>query len=105
MKALTSGDFCNSDHQIIFNAMLGLRGEQQPIDTITLTEFLAKNRQSVLGGLPAVAYISALQDGIPRIVNATRLTNARPSNKSSSNGTCRCNISAATSKCMNSARS
>src|SRR5581483_402316 len=41
---------------------------------------------------------------IPRIVNATKLTNARPSNKSSSNGTARCNTPASTSKCTNTTR-
>jgi hypothetical protein len=69
VQRVNSGDFSDRDHQIIFNTMLLLRGEQQGIDAITLTEALAKKGITVIAALPAVAYISRLEDGVPRVMN------------------------------------
>jgi hypothetical protein len=69
MQRVNSGDFSDRDHQIVFNTMLLLRTDQQPIDVITLAEALAKKGISVLAGVSTVAYISNLEDGMPRVTN------------------------------------
>jgi len=64
---LSSADFFYDHHRRIFTAMLEMQLLKQGIDTITLTEHLAKKCElEAVGGLP---YIDQLQDGMPRISN------------------------------------
>lgn len=60
-------DFSLAQHRLIYDAMVHLLTAGQPVDSITLTEVLAKrNRLDDAGG---VGYISALGDGIPTMLN------------------------------------
>ena len=61
--------FYHTDHQMIFRAMTAMHAADESIDAITLAEHLAKKRQTVLAGVPAIAYLSSLQDGIPHVTN------------------------------------
>lgn len=64
---LTAADFFHDHHRRIFTAMLSLRASKQGIDTITLCDYLEKDRQlALIGGAP---YIEQLQDGMPLISN------------------------------------
>ena len=61
------GDFMLPQHTRIFSAMLGLRSDNHPIDTITLMERLQTNGNlEAAGGVP---YLSQLSDGLPRVTN------------------------------------
>jgi hypothetical protein len=60
-------DFYSKAHQVIFGRMAIMIGGQQPIDLVTLVDELELNRElDTAGGVPAV---SALTDGIPRMLN------------------------------------
>lgn len=62
-----SDDFFLSSHRIIFRAMGRLSEQGKPIDTVTLTEELARQREvDMVGG---VAYLASLTDGLPRRQN------------------------------------
>ena len=65
--ALTRADFFHDHHRTIFAAILAMHAQHQAIDTITIGEYLGKNRQ--LGSAGGIAYIEQLQDGMPRISN------------------------------------
>ena len=66
-EKLTREDFFHDHHRRIFSAMVALRESEKPIDLISLVDYLqAKNELEAVGG---ASYISAIQDGLPRIVN------------------------------------
>lgn len=62
-----SGDFFLPQHELIFRQMLAMVDAQQPIDLITLTEFLQSTGDLERAG--GTAYVSALADGMPRVTN------------------------------------
>ena len=66
-EKLNSGDFFHNHHQKIFHAMLAMRAQQHPIDLVTLTEYLQKERQLEIAG--GAAYISQIMDGVPSVSN------------------------------------
>ena len=66
---LTTLDFFTADHQMVFRAMAAMREDQIPMDPLTVADQLAKKRHTVLAGVPAVAYLAGLQDGVPTVVN------------------------------------
>jgi replicative DNA helicase len=63
MDLLTSDDFYKSSHQIIFKMMVLLNRENQPIDTITLSEKLKEEK--VLDQCGGVSYIASLTTAVP----------------------------------------
>src|SRR5579872_1105773 len=64
---LRRDDFSLDSHQRIFARMTELAGSSRPIDTVTLTEELARRREvEAIGG---VAYLTSLTDGLPRRPN------------------------------------
>lgn len=67
LEQLTSADFFHDHHQKIFHAMIALREREQPIDLVTLTDYLHKERQLELAG--GAAYISQIMDGVPHVTN------------------------------------
>jgi hypothetical protein len=66
---LTALDFYIPDHQTVFRAMAAMHEDQQPMDPLTLGEFLGAKRCTTLGGVSTVAYLASLQDGVPSVVN------------------------------------
>jgi KaiC/GvpD/RAD55 family RecA-like ATPase len=66
---LTATDFFHDHHRRIFTAMQAMHAKQMAIDSITICEYLEKDRQlTLIGGPP---YIEQLQDGMPRVSNVT----------------------------------
>lgn len=66
-EKLKTEDFFLAQHRLIFAQMLEMAERQQPIDTITLVEYLDRKRQLEAAG--GVAYLSQLTDGLPRLTN------------------------------------
>lgn len=67
MERLTHEDFYRPIHQSIFEAMVDLANEEEPIDLITLTAKLQdKGRLEELGG---VTYLSELASAVPTAAN------------------------------------
>ena len=66
-EKIKPSDFFQYAHAQIFRAMLALEEGQQPIDLITLQNYLQlKNEMEAIGG---AGYVSSLIDGVPRISN------------------------------------
>lgn len=60
----SSNDFYRNDHRLIFDAMLALSEQNQPIDVVTVCEFLEKqNNLGAAGGLGYVAELSMNSTG------------------------------------------
>jgi replicative DNA helicase len=66
-ERLRTEDFFLPQHRHIFEAMLRLQDENQPIDLVTLSEALQKTEALELAG--GVPYVSQLADGMPRTAN------------------------------------
>jgi AAA domain/DnaB-like helicase N terminal domain len=65
--ALSPDDFELDAHRRIYRRMCELAGTSRPIDTVTITEELARHREvEAIGG---VAYLTSLTDGLPRRPN------------------------------------
>lgn len=62
-----AGDFFRVAHRLLFEAMIGLNKNNNPIDLITLSDQLS--RSGHLDEAGGAAYISQLTDGVPRAVN------------------------------------
>jgi hypothetical protein len=60
-------DFRFDHHRILYRAMLVMFEQQQPIDLITLSEFLQKHE--LLEQAQGHAYMASLVDGVPRVSN------------------------------------
>jgi len=65
---LEPGDFYRPSHGTIFKAMTELAGERQPIDLVTLTEFLSSHDE--LDACGGVDYLSELDAGVPTAAHA-----------------------------------
>ena len=64
---LRPDDFALDAHRRIYSRMVDLAETSRPIDTVTLTEELARRREvEAVGG---VAYLTSLTDGLPRRPN------------------------------------
>ena len=66
-KTLHSGDFFLTQHQIIFRNMLRMADAGMPIEMLTLSEALHKERTIESAG--GDAYLAALADGMPKVSN------------------------------------
>lgn len=67
MEILTPEDFYKDSHKKIFQSMLGLYEKSEPIDLITLTEFLSRKEQlETIGG---ASYLSAIVNQVPTSAN------------------------------------
>lgn len=64
---LVPAEFFHDHHRRIFSAMLAMHAEHEPIDLVTITEFLQAQRSLEAAG--GAAYVSALMDGVPHIAN------------------------------------
>jgi len=60
-------DFFHTHHRKIFQCMLAMAANRDPIDLVTLTDFLQRTKQSDAAG--GVGYIAQLIDGVPNITN------------------------------------
>lgn len=67
LHACTANDFFLPENRFIIRAMIEMQKTQEPIDTVTLVEFLKKREQLEASGGPA--YLSQLTDGLPRVTN------------------------------------
>ncbi len=60
LEILTAEDFYRESHKIIFNAMMELYDRNEPIDILTLTDYLKKkNFMEMVGGESYIAFIAA----------------------------------------------
>ncbi|MBI3593284.1 MAG: replicative DNA helicase, partial [Nitrospirae bacterium] len=67
VEALTPDDFYRESHRRLYNAMLELFNKNEPIDIITLTDYLRKtNDLEAVGG---ISYLSTLANSIPTSAN------------------------------------
>jgi len=66
-SVISEKDFFTSDHQLIFQTMQVLSGEQKPLDLITLSESLENNSQ--LQQVGGVAYLAELANNTPSSAN------------------------------------
>jgi replicative DNA helicase len=64
---LKTDDFSLDSHRRIYNRMRVLGDSNRPIDFVTLTEELGRNRE--LEAVGGVAYLTSLTDGLPRVQN------------------------------------
>jgi replicative DNA helicase len=64
---LKSDDFSLDSHRRIYAGMRVLGDTSRPIDFVTLTEELGRNRE--LEAIGGVAYLTSLTDGLPRVQN------------------------------------
>ena len=64
---LKTDDFSLDSHRRIYGHMRVLGDSNRPIDFVTLTEELGRNRE--LEAIGGVAYITSLTDGLPRVQN------------------------------------
>lgn len=60
-------DFFLPSHTVIYRAMLALREQKRPIDTVTIYDFLEKEKLIERAGGPG--YLAALTDGVPSVSN------------------------------------
>ena len=67
LEVLAVGDFYSESHRKIFTAILTLSERSEPIDTITLSDFMRDKKQLDLVG--GVAYLSGLADNVPSAAN------------------------------------
>jgi len=67
---LAADDFYNDAHRLLFNAIVGLIGDNKPADVITVGEALGSLKKlDYIGGL---AYLSALVENVPTAANIRR---------------------------------
>jgi replicative DNA helicase len=66
-SVLTPIDFFLSENQAIYSTMLSLQETNRPIDAVLILEELQREGRLVLAGGPA--YLTALPDGLPKVVN------------------------------------
>ena len=67
LELLAADDFYRESHRRIYNSMLELFNKSDPIDIITLTDYLRKtNELDAIGG---IAYLSTLANSIPTSAN------------------------------------
>lgn len=66
-SVISEKDFFSSDHQLIFQTMRALSGEQKPLDLITLSEFLENSSQ--LQQVGGAAYLAELANNTPSSAN------------------------------------
>ncbi len=64
---LNSDDFSLDSHRRIYRHMVTLHESGRPIDYVTLTEELSRNKE--LEAIGGVAYLTSLTDGLPRVQN------------------------------------
>jgi replicative DNA helicase len=64
---LKADDFSLDSHRRIYGHMRVLGDSSRPIDFVTLTEELGRNRE--LEAIGGVAYLTSLTDGLPRVQN------------------------------------
>lgn len=67
LEILNPDDFYKDSHRRLFNAMIGLFEKNEPIDIITLTDFLRRNND--LEPIGGIAYLSLLANSIPTSAN------------------------------------
>ena len=67
LDKLKPEDFFQDNHQRIFARIIELSEEHQAIDLVTLVNRLQRNGE--LEAVGGAAYISQLEDGVPRISN------------------------------------
>ncbi|GGN95120.1 replicative DNA helicase [Saccharibacillus kuerlensis] len=67
MEKITADDFYDKSHQMIFEAMVQLGEESQPIDLVTLASLLKDKGQ--LEDLGGVSYLSKLAHAVPTAAN------------------------------------
>ncbi len=65
---LRPGDFYRAQHASIYEAMLALHAQREPIDLVTLGEELA--RREHLDGVGGPAYLATLMNSVPTAVHA-----------------------------------
>src|SRR3972149_5740686 len=67
LELLTPEDFYRETHRKIFRAMIGLSDRNEPVDLITLSDFLkARGELEAVGG---TAYLASLADLVPTAAN------------------------------------
>jgi replicative DNA helicase len=64
---LKQDDFSLDSHRRIYGHIRGLSDTNRPIDFVTLTEELGRNKE--LEAIGGVAYLTSLTDGLPRVQN------------------------------------
>ncbi|MCL4492932.1 MAG: replicative DNA helicase [Nitrospirae bacterium] len=67
IEALTPDDFYKESHRRLYRAMLDLFDKSEPIDIITLTDYLKKNNE--LEAVGGISYLSSLANSIPTSAN------------------------------------
>ncbi|TBL77446.1 replicative DNA helicase [Paenibacillus thalictri] len=67
MERITSDDFYRGAHQRIFEAMIELNGDNEPVDLITLTARLQDKQQ--LDEIGGVGYLTELANAVPTAAN------------------------------------
>lgn len=71
-STLTGEEFFLDQHKKVFRAMQSLVGESEPVDLISLINFL--HRQGNLVDAGGAAYVSSLADGLPKVTNVRYYT-------------------------------
>lgn len=67
METVSADDFYHSGHQIIYRTMQELANDNNPIDSLTVTERL--KQKNVLDSIGGVSYIAALTNFVPTSAN------------------------------------
>lgn len=67
IEILTPDDFYKESHRRLFNAMRELFDKNEPIDIVTLTDYLRKNNQ--LDSIGGLSYLSNLANSVPTSAN------------------------------------
>ena len=69
LELLRPEDFYRESHRKIFRSMIEITDRSEPVDLITLSEFLkSKNELEAVGG---TAYLAALADFVPTAANTS----------------------------------
>ena len=69
LEVITSDDFYRTSHQYIFSAIAELFNKAEPVDLVTVTNYLRdKDQLETIGG---AAYLARLIDTVPTAVNVT----------------------------------
>lgn len=66
---LRADDFYREDHQVIYTAILRLFEKRKPIDVLTLTDFLEKEKK--LSDIGGASYLTTLVNSVPTSANIT----------------------------------
>lgn len=67
LELLSPEDFYKDTHRRIYNAVVGLFEKNEPIDIVTLTDYLRKNNE--LDSIGGISYLSYLANNIPTSAN------------------------------------